>query len=50
MWSISLQTGEESSRVPEGTPRYEARLLKYARAFLLAKGATGTERGGLEFT
>lgn len=25
-------------------------LLKYARAFLLAKRATGTERGGLEFT
>lgn len=41
-------------RSHRGSPRalrdMKPGLLKYARAFLLAKGATGTERGGLEFT
>lgn len=50
MRSISLETGEDTLSVPEGTLRYEADTLKICLHRFVGKGATGTERGGLEFT
>lgn len=46
MWSISLENGEETLSVPEGTLRCEAGALKYACAVLLARVLLGLREEG----